>query len=108
MTQIFIPWEQWEMHGAPEFPAARLLTTVELHVTGPDGQEDRILCHAEAVAVVDQILSEDSEDGVKLMIAAHDEFQYILDEVSSVVGDSRPQTVRMGEHNYVVAITPFG
>lgn len=105
MKEIFLDYEDWEECGADEFPAARLLCSVEVVCFGPAGEEDRVFCHMEAIAVVDQLT--DGEDGPRLMIAAHDQFAEGLDAVVAIVGDERPETVKIGAHDYVLSITPF-
>jgi hypothetical protein len=106
MKEIYIHHEDWEQCGADEFPAARLLYSALLVCFGPDGEEDRVPCHVEAIAVVDQLV--EGEDGPKLMVAAHDDFQNALDAVVEIAGERRPQTVKIGPHDYVLSITPFG
>lgn len=105
MKAIYLDFEDWEECGPEEFPAARLMQSVAVVCFSAD-DEDRVPCHVEAIAVVDQLV--EGEDGPKLMVAAHDDFQNTLDTVVEMVGECRPQTVRIGPHRYVLSITPFG
>lgn len=111
MNQIkYIPYDAWKHTGPPEFPAARLLTSLRFECFGPEHAQNGIdyngvFCYVSAVAVVEQTTN--GPDGPRLMVAAHDDHETELDAVVTIVGE-RPQTVRIGPHDYVLSVTPFG